>query len=89
MNCVSIFVGFFSAHTTYTLYKPLTGVLNMYVPCTTNIPQKKLNSVAASPFEYFNRFDRFSNATPLYSLDVGLLCCILYYNASTNTFQNA
>jgi len=37
----------------------------MYVPYTTDIPKEKLNSVAVSPFEYFNRFDRFSTATRL------------------------
>lgn len=39
---------------------PPAGALNMYVPSTTHVPKEKLNNVSISPFEYFNRFDRFS-----------------------------
>lgn len=46
-------------------YEPLASALNMYVPYTTNVPKEKLNRVSISPFEYFNRFDRFSTDTRL------------------------
>lgn len=67
MHCVLTWASF-SACLCIQFYQPLASALNMYVPSSTNDPKEKLNSVSISPFEYFNRFDRFSTDTRLYTI---------------------